>query len=322
MDPKYLKSIPDMENMVKSLCDKERIRKVYLSTTKLTSEQLKRWTNDMNRDGESFEIIPEQEPREFSEMKLRIKLVVTEFVHSDREKTLRRVLSPIISSIPTLRSEFGMFHTALIVGPWYLEWTDSSLCIPKKICSSMALISADIDSIIMTKAGLEEVADKIAEVIVRWNVNNVYVNARVAGKRENEGNCQDFIDDILDCLELKPQFSGALGNFLESMRVSGKCRIEFTPDTDFRETFGLTEKKYTFDTHAELDSFVLALLAKRPTFRLDYPGEFSLLKSFDRAFWLRYFKSSRNKRYRPIGGASIDKTLCPFQHPYHTRSMM
>lgn len=71
---------------------------------------------------------------------------------------------------------------------------DSSLCIPKKICSSMALISADIDNIIMPKCSdLQSVVHKLAEVIVDWNCNMHYIDAKL-NKKHNEGNCQDFVE--------------------------------------------------------------------------------------------------------------------------------
>ena len=37
-----------------------------------------------------------------------------------------------------------MFHSAVIIGPWYLEWTNKSLCIPKKCYSSAALVAVDV----------------------------------------------------------------------------------------------------------------------------------------------------------------------------------
>lgn len=63
--------------------------------------------------------------------------------------------------------------------------------------------------------------------------------------------------------------------------------IEFVPDAEFKTKFKLEKDKYTFDTHQDLDSFVHYLMSVCPTFKLDHDNERVLLKSFDRAFWLR-----------------------------------
>lgn len=192
----------------------------------------------------------------------------------------------------------------------------------------MALLSADVDNIIIQKDKLADIADKIADVVVEWNVNYVYANIKTSQK-EHEGNCQDFVDNILDKLGIKSVFSGALGTFVEQMRTSGTCNLAFTPDKEFKQKFDLQEKSYTFDSHAELDTFVTQLKQKCHTFKLDYPSEWGLLKSFDRAFWLRHYKDTKHVKYTPLGGpcpppvnnhASINPTKCPFGNPIQTHS--
>jgi hypothetical protein len=54
--------------------------------------------------------------------KFPVKLVVSEITKSKKSKNLRRFVSPFMKIIPDIDSEFGWFHSALIVGPWYLEW--------------------------------------------------------------------------------------------------------------------------------------------------------------------------------------------------------
>lgn len=44
---------------------------------------------------------------------VRIKLVITDIAHTDAEKNVRKLFSPIVS--PFL-PKFGMFHSALIIG--------------------------------------------------------------------------------------------------------------------------------------------------------------------------------------------------------------
>lgn len=104
MDPKYLKHIPDMEDMVRSLCNKQEIRSTYLSTERFNSEQLRKWI-ESSRDPDDFDIVEDKEMRQYEELKVRVKLVVTEIVHSDKEKQIRKILSPVIARIPTMNQE-------------------------------------------------------------------------------------------------------------------------------------------------------------------------------------------------------------------------
>lgn len=61
----------------------------------------------------------------------------------------------------------------------------------------MAILTADIDEISVRTEHLPQLANSIAEVVVDWNVNYTYKNARLGGKREYEGNCQDFVNAVL-----------------------------------------------------------------------------------------------------------------------------
>ena len=52
--------------------------------------------------------------------KIKIKLIIAEICKSDTQKALRKMLSPILTKLD-YQQQFGMFHSALVVGPWYLE---------------------------------------------------------------------------------------------------------------------------------------------------------------------------------------------------------
>lgn len=80
--------------------------------------------------------------------------MITEIGLTATQQNVRRLLSPIITNFSHLFGTldtinkvlpFGIFHSALIVGPWYLEWTDSEICTPRKIMSKAAIFSCDID---------------------------------------------------------------------------------------------------------------------------------------------------------------------------------
>lgn len=55
----------------------------------------------------------------------------------------------------------------------------------------------------------------------------------------------------------------------------------------FHKKIGIQEKTVQFSTHKQLDKFVSRLLGKDPRFFETHKEAWSLLKSFDRAFWLR-----------------------------------
>lgn len=150
-------------------------------------------------------------------------------------KSLRKFVSPFLSIIPRVSesSRYGIFHTALIVGPFYLgmllwysffkifqEWNDSSLCIPRKIGSSKAILTADVCTLDVTREMASDITAKIADVLVDWNVHFKYHNASILEKPFT-GNCQDMVDSIFRKIDVKPVFSGALGSFLTSLRQKG-----------------------------------------------------------------------------------------------------
>jgi len=75
---------------------------------------------------------------------VKVKLVIAEICKSDTQKAIRKMLSPVLTKLDQ-QQQFGMFHSALVVGPWYLEWNNSSLCIPRKCYSSAAMLAADLE---------------------------------------------------------------------------------------------------------------------------------------------------------------------------------
>jgi hypothetical protein len=251
-----------------------------------------------------------------------VKLVITEIMHSDFGKQFRKLISPFVSNIPLLKQEFGMFHSALIIGPWYLEWTDSSLCIPRTTQSSMALISSDIEALSVCKEKLGVVANNLAAIIAEWNTNYTYSSLTGKGSAKKYGNCQDFVDYILAKLGLSINYEGAMGDFLRKMQTFGTCAIEFSPTEAFRSKFKLSQAKYQFSTHSQLDQFVQQLLFYDDQLSINHSSEWQLLKSFDRAFWLRHFKNKLASQFAPWQRFSSSKCDCPFKDPLETKSYL
>jgi hypothetical protein len=211
-----------------------------------------------------------------------------------------------------------------MIGPWYLEWNNSALCVPRKCVSQAALLTADIDAIQSTEK-IEDVVDRLSRLIVHWNTNMKYKERNA--KRGEEGNCQDFVDAILEELGLSLNAKGPLAAFLHKLRKKGTCKMQFKMDEAFRSKFEITEKKVLFNSHVELDTFVQKLFDKCPEFDYTYKQEYSMLKSFDRAFWMRHLKCPSDEKWKPLYKPEIDddgdtvmELACYFKDPRETYS--
>jgi hypothetical protein len=149
------------------------------------------------------------------------------------------------------------------------------------------MLSADIDAISTIK-NLEDVADTLSQTIVDWNVSKKYQTS--GGDKRNVGNCQDFIEAVLNSIGIKLQLEGPLGEFLSSIRENGSTKLEFKMNEEFRKKFNIEAKSKVFTTHTDLDKFVDSLIETEPFFEKKYKMEYQFLKSFDRAFWMRHLK--------------------------------
>lgn len=258
---------------------------------------------------------------------VKIKLVISEIAHTSFRKNIRTLVSPIVTNIG-MAGPFGLFHSALQIGPWLVEWNASAICIPRKCMSRAALLSLDVEAI-SSSDRVTEVIDNLADFIVEWNTTMEY--AERPKDHKVQGNCQDFVDALLKKLGISTKFDGCVGEFMSKLRVQGKSDLEFVMDAKFREKFARKEKSVIFKTHLELDTFVLDLMKIEPAFgKTSYKKEYILLKSFDRAFWLRYFKFPGNETF---GYYKIQEEVCdsddhrkdcgcPFSDPEKTSSVV
>jgi hypothetical protein len=234
--------------------------------------------------------------------KIRIKLLISETMTTKRQRAFRMLASPLLSSFKVF-PELGIFHTALIIGPWKIEWNDSGLCIPRKVVSGAAVLTTDIDTI-CTLDRLEDVTDKLAHVIVKWNTTMKYKEG--TGDKQTYGNCQDFIDDVMQELglqricEVMAQGELPVARFFRRLRETGVCTLEFPMDETFRTQFEIEQECVTFRSHADLDKFVINLLEHDKSFPQTHSLEWALLKSFDRAFWLKHYRYMFREEHAPL----------------------
>jgi hypothetical protein len=231
---------------------------------------------------------------------LKVKLVIVEIHNTTSTRTLRRMLTPIMDTF-NISPQFGMFHSALVVGPWYLEWNDSSLIVPRKCYAGAAVLAADVDKFFKGPQ-VNEAIDRITRVICDWNSNKQYSQYGV--------NCQHFVDELCKVLEINLEFKGALGNFIQELRKTGQCELEYTLTPELQKILGVDYSRRRFKTHRELDDFVTMVRTKSPLYYdIDPVGkdDWILLKSFDRGFWLRHFKNLDAVEHQPHE--------CPFSNP-------
>ena len=193
---------------------------------------------------------------------------------------------------------------------------DSSLIVPRKCYSGAAVLAADIETKFQGALQVNDALDKISDIICHWNASFTY--------SQKDRNCQTFVDEICDSLGIELKFGGSLAEYVSHLRRNGKCELKYYLTPDLQKTLGINESSISFKTHKELDDFVRKLDEKAPT-HLDIvaPDDKVLLKSFDRAFWLRHFKNKSDESWTPerVDSKTYD-TSCPFGHPHQTKSMV
>jgi hypothetical protein len=229
----------------KTLSSEKALRNSYLSTNdesvykliQQLKETLKMEEN--NNDSGLNDILFEK--------KIKVKLVITNIKTNE---TLRKIFSPFINFTKSKSFEYGLFHTALIVGPFYLEWNDSSLCIPKKVMKShQSFFTMDIEEIPIQNSDLTDVVKKLSKIICDWNINYEYKSNALSSF---EGSCQDFVDAVLQELNVKFSFNqgGCLDKYLKKMKIYGTYGAVFTPGQEF-------EKKFNFQSSITFNCKIL-----------------------------------------------------------------
>ena len=82
----------------------------------------------------------------------------------------------------------------------------------------------------------------------------------------------------------------------------------FEYDDSFRDRFKLKGNKRKFKTHCQLDEFVIHIENVDPMFSSNWPHEYELLKSFDRAMWIRALAVERYKHNMSFRSYQTDLT--------------
>lgn len=178
-----------------------------------------------------------------------------------------------------------MFHVAVLIGNWLIEWNNSGICLPRKCASKSAVLSFGVESI-GTLKNLNKVVDILAKTIVFWNSNRVYTTT--IDNIKTQGDCQTFVDTLLHQLGVKVKFEGPMGEFISEMRAKGSSELKFKYSSEFKKKFGLNGKDLVFRNHKHLDGFVKGFLAKDPKFAQNHVHEYKYLRAIDKAYWIRF----------------------------------
>jgi hypothetical protein len=262
----------------------------------------------------NFDRVKSEKPtKRIKSGKLKIKLVVAEIARTPGQQAIRKLISPLVSGLNMHTSPIGFFHSALIVGGWYLEWNSSSLCIPRKSYSTNALLAIDVGESDLLESDLDAVIDQLSLTICKWNTEKNYERTNC--------NCQHFVDDVLKTLSVELKFERTMKDFVGKLRTQGECKIEWTVPKEIRETCFIRDRVVKFSSHSELDTIVSKVLRYEPEFRAKYYEDWSLLKAFDRAFWLKHYKARKNVTFQCKHGDEENVCGCPFEDPEKTRSI-
>lgn len=311
-------SLPEKEinQLIKILICSESMLNTYLSEDNIGTSKI---LEILGVNAEDDINVLNNENCSIKEKYLKVKFVVVD--QSPDDSKLRTFLSPILSSIGKA-PKYGIFHTAIIVGPFYLEWNNSSLCIPRKCSSSHAKIVSDLtNDLIGPHVTLS--LEHLSRIICHWNANVEYSNTK--------NNCQKFVEELCNGLNInivEKYKNTSIGLFLDNMRKSGSSKLIYHFSPILHEKCPWIKEKYgntiTFETHKSLDDFVNEIkksLSNELFFIEELRNDINLIKSFDRAFWLRYNNEKKKKGINNISEELLPHSNgCPFNDPQETGS--
>lgn len=254
---------PEAQKMADNLAYPHLLRQTYLDL---------KWKDKFIIDED------EDEEEDYSwDENIKIKIIIVGKKHFYKNGKFS-----IFTHIKT-HKETEVFHTALMIGHLLFEWDENEICIPKKSLSKEALMSTDLETTLPLK-NLNVQLVKLSETIVNWNVSRAFHLT----EKKQFGNSQDFVDSLLESIGINQiNVPTPIQQFLTQIREKGNSELEFKPSVEFQRKFKL--KKITqFNSHQELDEFTSKLLDIDIELPKNHPDEFTILKSFDRGFWMRH----------------------------------
>jgi len=254
-----------------------------------------------------------------NERKLKVKFIVS-YRHITKTE---EVFSGILG---IFQKNYGPVHTCIQIGPYVLHFFNNGLVHIGTFKTANALLALDVCEFEFKREEgkrFDKTISAIIELVEDYNMNKEYnlVNC----------NCQHFVDDILAILGIHSleKYFKKKEMALDIKKVE-KYTNMITKENDrilFRKlkvtylfNTMIKESKLLFDTHVKLDVFVDRLMndlypdkdredAIR-IFQNEFPIQYDILKSCDRAFWLKF----ENDLYKIENTVYIDKSNCNYPH--------
>jgi hypothetical protein len=231
-----------------------------------------------------------------------IKLVLTEILQNSLDMNLISSLSGVVSGVPfkEFDKKYASFKCALIIGPWYLEYTETGLCVPKRITEEMNALYDRIVPFSICDLKLNVIASKISKVICEWNSKYSYVADGYSDKKK-QGNCFSFVEKILQTLNIKMKFNGSLANFMREMKEYGDAGPSIYPgsnSSEFEKKFNFSNLKEIND-HMVYDDIIGEIFEIDPNFDKNYPHDFLVIQAIDASFWIRFIFTNK-EMFEPL----------------------
>eukprot|EP01080_Neovahlkampfia_damariscottae_P003325 gene3325-5764_t len=274
-DEEVAKYMDEHEYFLFSLCDEDELLKTYLNV---------HINEKIHENSEKFVKSPEG---------VEIRLILSEFTHNNQMLSIPESFSGTINSMPKFdwSEKFGHFKCALLIGPYYLEFTDSSICVPKRLNSDFGEIFRQIKPIrTLKKFNLSYVTKKISNIIVKWNTRFLYKAAN-PDLKSKESNGFHFINELLHQFddEFDFEFLGSLVSLMDEIQVFGDCGASILPGKHqeiLREKFNFSSIQEC-KSHAELDNELLNILEEDKMFKIEFLQDYICFQLIDLAFWFR-----------------------------------
>nr|CAG4711104.1 unnamed protein product [Naegleria fowleri] len=237
---------------------------------------------------------------------VKFHLVITEL----SENVIHRLQRTLAHKFGKVNQQYGFFHTALVFGPFYLEWGDSSLVTIRSISSSKAVLSHHIHTF-QGATEIQQAMTNLAQLIAHWNGEMHYSTEKC--------NCQHFVLDVFKTFGISHMTNygnnrgnSSLKHYLERLKNEGCCKMELSLSEPLRKLFNSSNSllnhhnnnnnhqsitTMTFKTHQELDQFYWTIHEKLPSYFQSEEGQsdVGLIRAFDRAFWLRMASSEKRR---------------------------
>ena len=296
LDYKHLDSknfLKKHKDKVFSLCDETLILKSYLCL-----------------DVDSFD------EQIYKKDQFECKLILTEMVYNSYELGLSDTFKSKINCLNFYdpKKKFGNFKCALIIGGiWYLEFGDTSLCVPKRLGKNVKKLYEDIPPFAIINLKINEIELKLAKIISEWNCNYMYKDWD-SKLSKFEGNCFHFVEEILKQFQIDTKYNGSLYSFMNEIKNFGDAGPSIYP-TDYSSEF---QQKFQFSCipevlcHDFFDEILCLIDQKEPDFKKKFLHDFLVFQAIDIAFVLRSMKSD-DENFEPL--MEIDSGhVCPNFH--------